>query len=511
MARDVATTLPAEIWLHVFSLLGIWDIRSMMKVHRAFYTYSRPFLWRSLVLCTLESKDRWQAKAIIRNPTLGQHITELNLRPTFSLFGGTRPPIRAWTSIWVADPPIQTWFGLLSRIDWHQPRRSLRHFTYSQKTLSTALAVIPHLTGLRKLWVSPRFIPGSSPNPEPYYKLWSNLQTNHLTSIAFSLPSWASLQIFSGALSNSRVTFPCLETLDLHIFVPLSDNYDPDQFERGIRVIADAGRDSLRFLRLASPPWDAQFSSSKLFSGIGFFPHLIHFDYTAFSYEDEAPVTRFIARHRSSLDRLNITGFVHQLFPRLLVSGSDNTAIHSMNLTSLVLKYRVKHDFLWSIGEPSLRSYADTLTTLIITPYWWGPDAFSYQDIDRLVSSLYRSPNGALLQQFKIPITYLCPEVFDLLSNRLENLHTLEILYHALVACLDSEAEEPLVFWENMGDKTYPNWKIQWFNLDTIDEIGTERSRKEVMHRVFKLAIPSIKKFEARNWTDLEVKIESHH
>ncbi|TFK62694.1 hypothetical protein BDN72DRAFT_377221 [Pluteus cervinus] len=63
---DLATTLPEEVWFRIFDLLTFQDIRSMMKVHRVFYTYSRPFIWRTLELCNPESTwHRKQAKAIV--------------------------------------------------------------------------------------------------------------------------------------------------------------------------------------------------------------------------------------------------------------------------------------------------------------------------------------------------------------------------------------------------------------------------------------------------------------
>ncbi|TFK61950.1 hypothetical protein BDN72DRAFT_413816 [Pluteus cervinus] len=510
---DVATTLPAEMWSRIFDLLSLEDIRKMRQVHSVFETYSRMFIWESLVLCSLGSKRMKQAEAIVCNPSLGQHVKELHLQPSIPKMGQTdptrRPPmdLRATISLWFADPPIRTWSGVLSRIEWKHPIRSYRHISKSRKASSVASAVVPHLTQLRILCISTLLGRGARPSPEPYHELWSNIHTNNLTTIFFSLSPLAALQIFSGAVRSSQVTFPCLETLHLHVSSYREDKFDLDKFEEDIRVIADTGRDSLKALRLSHvPSYDLRPPASRLFSGIGFFPNLAHFDFFAYFCDDETPVTRFITHHHSSLRRLNIEGCVHQIFPRLHVL--EINSFPSMRLTCLGFKYEVLHDhgLAWApMGEPSLRSYADSLTTLRITPSFM--DAFTFQHADRLVSSLYKSPGGALLQRLKIPISSLCPEVFDLLSNALENLHALAIMYNRLVAFVGSTANEPNLFWQSMRARTYPNWNVRQFSLEIIGTYG-EPSREE--KEILTLAIPSITMFEPSSWWDLDIRIEEH-
>ena len=80
---------------------------------------------------------------------------------------------------------------------------------------------------------------------------------------------------------------------------------------------------------------------------------------------------------------MNASGYIHQLFPRL-------PADEPPKLTALGIRYRVQQDIInfWSIGQPSLRPYAHTLTTLVITIAWlgFGRDilfAFSYEDLKK--------------------------------------------------------------------------------------------------------------------------------
>ncbi|TFK67774.1 hypothetical protein BDN72DRAFT_75795 [Pluteus cervinus] len=190
---DLATTVPPELWLRILELLDPQDIETMRLVHRVFDAYARPLLaGRSIVFGRLKPKYRNQARAVISNPSLGQLVKTLKVLPSFYEFigeGDFSRPIDAPTSIWIADPPIRTWFDLLTRINWRHPMRSIRHFVYSRKTLSTALAVLPHLTQLRVLWVSNWPYRVLNPDPKPYLALWSKLQTHHLTTLAFAFSS----------------------------------------------------------------------------------------------------------------------------------------------------------------------------------------------------------------------------------------------------------------------------------------------------------------------------------
>ncbi|TFK65519.1 hypothetical protein BDN72DRAFT_962435 [Pluteus cervinus] len=496
---DLATTLPAELWLHIFELLTIRDIQGMMMVHRVFYNYSCPFMWRSLVLYSRESKHQTQVRAIMRNLTFGQHVMELHLRPILrvrELNGKPFSPLNPLPSVRVSNRLIRT--------------PQVPDVPYSQAALSTALAVLPHLTRLRTLWVSTWLSSGDHPSPEPYRILWSNLPTNNLTSVAFTFSSWAPLKLISEAICDSQVSFPCLETLDLHSFVEPHENCDSEPFERSIRVIADAGRNSLKSLRLALFPHDNRPPPSRLFSGIGLFPNLVHFDFTAFHCKDDILVTAFLGGHHSTLKKLNIRGFAHQLFPCLHLA--ETKASRSMKLTSLGFQYQTERRFSpWSFGgEPSLRAYADSLTTLSFSPAWILPDfqcAFKHEDLCKVVSSLYR-PSGALLQRLRIPVEYLCPEFFDLLSHHLVNLHTLDIAHRKLVTHVGSMHEAPHEFWQEMKKRTYPNWKVERFSLvDALYWIPCWPVLGDEQKQIMKHAIPSIKAFGDCEWQDLEVNV----
>ncbi|TFK67779.1 hypothetical protein BDN72DRAFT_898685 [Pluteus cervinus] len=421
---------------------------------------------------------------------LGQHVKMLKVLPSDYESTGqghsrdTNLRIDAPTSIWLADPPIRRLFDLRK---WKHPIRAIRHFTYSKRTLSTALAVLPHLIQLRVLVLAiwPRDVVNPNPKPVP----------GPLVEAPYTPPH----------RSYSQTTFPGLETFYLGTSLqPNEYNWDPEELEDAIRVIASTGRETVKFISLCDNNHPL-LPLSVLLSGLGFFPKLVQLDFDCYrcDYDEpiKAPLTRFLECHRSSLERLHVDAYI-RLFPRLPATRSD--APQSPKLTSLGLEYHVK-PLMWSIGQPSLRSYANTLTTLVITSRFSSydaPFAFSHRDLNTLVSSLYISPGGALLQRLQVPVMYLSPQIFDMLSNRLENLNTLNLPHHALVSNLGSEIKETAAFWQEMTNRTYSNWKIRRFYLSSPgDRYGLSPEEEEIMTRV----IPSIESYSAGSWLDLRI------
>ncbi|TFK61138.1 hypothetical protein BDN72DRAFT_965341 [Pluteus cervinus] len=456
-----ATSLPQELWLLIFKLLSLEEVKQMILVHRVFHRYGQSFLWQTLTLCTLSERHYKKAQAIIRDPILAIHVKHLRLVPTNydSETPNFRNPHKAPTNLWTCEG----WRGALKPAMWKHPHRSFDHFRRSWTSQSTAIRVGPLLTEIRKLTVVTWSSEKVSPPVKPYLALREVLfpRLNQIRCLDLTLKSSKAISLFSTIFRG--IVFDRLEVLNLDLAVGQRHPHWDDEFEETIRAIADTGRSSLQSLAvsmsLLTPFAVSDLRYPSLFSGLGCFPCLRHFQFThcrvnGWVFRDSDVLAQFLHNHRSSLSKVGIyIPFPNTNLPFLEQTQSGGAS--KLKLVSIQIAGPLQRPFI----PTGLQPYSDTLTTLVLdtTPPspWSSPRGFGYQEIQELVLSLHSPSRGVLLRRLQIPIVNLSPEIFDLMSTYLENLHTLGLTYHILVGNEnDSEAENEVL-------RCFPRWDLE--------------------------------------------------
>ncbi|TFK61936.1 hypothetical protein BDN72DRAFT_849184, partial [Pluteus cervinus] len=449
-----------------------------------------------------QDRNHEKAKKVLENPaSLAPHVKVLSLLPDSNHWEVKHGRYsRLYADVWTSDPPIQMWFPLRRWMNWKHPIQSIRHFSRSRETLNTALAVIPHLTQLRKLSFLTWDDLHVRPSPAPYYyTLFASFRANNLRCLCLGLYS-SSLHILAGVMRTSRIVFESLETIDLQLTINGNDQDTPTDFAEDLRVIVDCGRNSLIHFRASYTPFNDAHPLVTLFSALGVIPKLASFDFTSLHSLDETPICDFLLQHHSTLKRITLNIVAQDTFPRL---PGENTG-QSPKLASLFLFYRFLEPNRWTIS-PSLKVYANTLTTLVVSPWCLNIDSrgpFTHDYVPALLLSLSRPLYRSPLRRLKIAVLRLYPDIFDLLSSYLEDLHTLDLTYHTLIGRRNQESVDETAFWHNILSRSYPNWGLERLDLCHCFSNAVLQHLDSDQVRVLTGVFPSVKDFGVIDWSD---------
>ncbi|TFK60931.1 hypothetical protein BDN72DRAFT_490961 [Pluteus cervinus] len=489
-----AMDIPIDIWLLIFDMLPSESVRALMLVHRMFFNHARRLLWRSLLLCTMDDRHRTKTRAILRDPTLASQVRHVILEPT--RYRRDMP-----TNLWTCDPSIQTWKDIAKLMTWQHPLKPWKHFLRSREDIELTTEVVPLLTNVRKVSII-TWDENIRPDPEPYRKIWKGLSAEHLQCLSLYINSGTALVTFSDVLQTSAITFEHLQTFSLALSI--GGSYSTSKFQQDVKVIVGLGIHSVRCLRL-----DIRFRRDilqTLLDGLGFFPNLIHFDcrfqgdWTVTANDSFTLNTGFLREHMSTLSCLKLASYVSHLFPL------TPFAVAPLKLSYLQLICSGALTWPWITQGLNMERYADTLTTLIISLSQHQASGLHYDAVAQLVLGLHKPQSGTLLRRLQLPVQFLSPEILDLLSNHLENLHTLEIVYGNLVATLVLFIEEVGQFWWNVGTRNYENWKLRSFVLRPAATkvsrlLSGGLSESQTQNALSKL-VPSLESFGPIDWSD---------
>ncbi|TFK63741.1 hypothetical protein BDN72DRAFT_963715 [Pluteus cervinus] len=406
-ATNIATSVPPEIWLRIFELLSFQELKNLTLVHRVFAEYARPRIWRKLSLCTLDQQCHGKAQLIIRQPELALYVEHLHLRPGYNTE-------RAPTDLWTCDPSIRTWVDVAKAAKWKQLTKPWRHFLRSRQSIAAAVRIAPLLTNLSKLIITASFSDDYQPNPDPYHKLWIGLKESRLRCLEIHFYSHSSLKTFSSILRTSSIVLNQFEAFFLTIWgLSCSDK----EIQKDVQALADVGRGSLRSLGVTINTY--QPIQTALMNGLGFFPNLVHFNGSFHNDHPHECVTEFLLRHRSTLVCLSLEGYIHHLLPVVIFKSMPDFS-GPLKLTSIRLidRHRGMEPF-WSIVQPRMTAYADTLTTLAITTGRHNRQlqhGFDYKEVEEVILSLYKPSQGVLLRKLRLPLEYLSPDIINLMQ-----------------------------------------------------------------------------------------------
>ncbi|TFK64250.1 hypothetical protein BDN72DRAFT_925921 [Pluteus cervinus] len=480
-----STSLPPELWDIILGLLSPTDIKQLTLVHSTLYARGRPFLWKTVNLCTLRKSDRVKARAIIQNPALGSYIKHLRLKPTnyeqrlqltWGLGQYIENPTNIRTRICDSSSSIKTWADVAKLIDWKHPTRGFWNFRISRKTAELAVQVASYLTEVRKITFQPGFYEEALlPDPRLYHQIFRNIRPNQVRCLDLDFCSGSAVQLFGKVVRELQLTFELLDTLILRITVH-HDVVVPWDFKSDIQVIADMGRVSLQSLEISwsVKPTLPSSSLGHLLDSLGFFPRLRRFNFTWYNSNRNIDqiLIGFIQKHHTTLSHLGFGHNLNELFTLLLTLTNSRQKLHMPNLSSIGLMNRnTKWPLLtFTTVQPKFSFYANTLTTLIIEDQYRIYPGLTYQDVFELVSSLDSAPGhhrpggSSCLRRLKIPIRSLSPEVFDIMSNHLRSLLTLDITYMWLVGHKDEDSSvnqnSKALFWREMRFRQYPDWGV---------------------------------------------------
>ncbi|TFK61139.1 hypothetical protein BDN72DRAFT_904370 [Pluteus cervinus] len=506
---DAVTSLPPELWLLIFQLLPIDDIKRMMLVHSVFHGYSQPFLWQTLTLCTLSKRHISKAEAIIRSdPIRALHVKHLRLIP--SNYESETPnvgdPDTTPTNLWVC----QGWRHALENTTQLFP--SFDHLRISWASQRTAGQVAPLLNEIQKLTVVTWFFEDVTPPIKPYLALWKALfpGLSQLRVLDLTFKSSTAISLFSAVFRGAL--FHRLETINLDLIVgPRHPEWD-NRFEETIRAIVDMGRSSLRSLTVATSSaltWGYEFSYASLFSAFGVLPHLLHFDFSylgdGWEVRDNGFITQFLDNHRSTLSRVGL--FIPA--PNHLPLLEPTYEFHPGDTLKGKL---VSLHLVSNIGDPftptGLRPYAETLTTLVLETMWNNPSCgFCYPEVLKLISSLDVPSHGVLLRKLQIPIVNLSPEIFDLVSSNLDNLDTLGLAYHFLVGDKDCRDEDEPAFRGEMGHRSFRDWGLQHVYARRLKmKLPGDEERDSQLSQFIASRIPSVRRVGPIDWSDVAIR-----
>ncbi|TFK72077.1 hypothetical protein BDN72DRAFT_957552 [Pluteus cervinus] len=500
---DVVTSLPPEIWHHILSLLSIDDIKELALAHRIFYAYGRPFLWHTLNLCSLRKSDRIRTRTILQDPALGLYVQHLLLAPNnneqlerYSPAPGVEWYIQNPTNVWVC-PSVRTWLDVAKRVNWRKPRHSLLHFRISRKTVDVAAELAPLLTNVRKISFHPRFYEDLQPNPHPYCQVLRSICPNRVRCLDLNFCSASAFYLFAEIVRELQITFELLDTLILSIAV-FYDVAFPWEFKRDIQTIADIGRPSLQSLSVCWGVGKETPKTEDLFDGLGFFPRLSSFHLTW--SRDPDYIAGFLLKHQATLSQI---GFKNRLSSLLTFLPRIPRLPHisSVNLVNVAITYPYI-----AVIKPEFSFCAHSITALSIRNTHRNYHGFSYQDLFDLVSSLCIPEHGSCLRRLRIAVKYLSPEVFDILSNYLTRLQTLDITYWHLVGDIreSSNVSQQGLFWRNMRYRQYSDWRLRC--LDASRFVYGNSIRNFPLLRLLSRRIPAVQELGPFDWTDIEIK-----
>ncbi|TFK61940.1 hypothetical protein BDN72DRAFT_849188 [Pluteus cervinus] len=524
-SRTHATSLrlPPELWVTIFELLVLKDIQSLLLVHRMIYRCGRPFLFRDIVLCSLDEKRMEKVDLVLREPALATHIRHLHIEPGRWFHQQVGFAKEAQMNLWLSTAPTHTWIQKFKYIRqqgyWRHPMQLYHNLLRSMKSIriSTQLVQIPSLANIQKVTVTFWF-PNGQPGPsaEPYYHLWKeiSLRTDRLRCLHLKLGPGRALPIFAEALRKSGTKFAVLDTLILRIATWL-DSEDNETLEEDIRFIADSTRSTVR--SLAASFSDHHISRSEmLFRALGTFPQLSHLDIWSFCPVAEDEFNQFILGHHSTLMNLRLSRFLSLGYPLFLfdipVSEPNRGKGKFTKLTSVNLWYRIpNHEPLLDQLSPNFVQISNLLTTLVLTcQFKPGLDRGLYLDeLTVIVLSLYKSDGGARLKRLKVPLMWLSPEFFDLMGNYLENLEVLDLTYQKVTMFQGSEVEQTGLFWRCMSKRRFPEWYLKSLDINRF-VVGGPPEQNLPMMRFLSRRIPTVEEFGPFDWSDTQVDMEIH-
>ncbi|TFK63704.1 hypothetical protein BDN72DRAFT_963743 [Pluteus cervinus] len=494
MAASSETSLPVELWSRIVQFLSSCDIQNLVLTCRYLHSCASAHNWRRLTLCTSEPQQLERIQSIIRNPGLGHHVKHLRFKPRDWANGETMH-----TSLWVEDNP--TWWGLLDSRYWFAPSKSRRHLIQSRESIEAATKVIPHLTNLHEITVIPSFSQSRHPVSRPYCVLWASLRVERIRRLNLQLHSVGVLQVFSKAIRESNIIFHCLDILSLDLGYRLPDY---PGLENDLRAIADCGRDNVTICGFFLPSRPGP-HFSKVISALGCFPKLSQLHLKVFQSSWEPDPTRdylipFLIKHRSVLSRLQLSSyFFDQTFPESIFVPHTATSLplSALSITCDPIPYT-----RFPGPVPSIARFGDTLTTLVLdlSPSSRG---WLYKELHDLFIHLHKPSHGILLRRFMTRVLRLSPDIFDLMSDHLEKLETLELGYTKLVGANGLDDSDEDLFKHNLGTRTYTSWGLRRLHLRSMySSLPSALLMEFVADR-----IPSVKEFGPFDWSDICLKI----
>ncbi|TFK61948.1 hypothetical protein BDN72DRAFT_903656 [Pluteus cervinus] len=450
---DLATTLPAELWLYICDFLPRKDILKLSTVHPILRAYAHPHTWKILTLETAHGASNEQMTVLLGEPALRSYVTQIVIKAT--------TPRRAGV--------------------WEQPFLHLRHALLSYQSTSAILEVVP------------------------------NLENNHIVTklrcLHLELGSRETLEIFSSSLRDSAVVFEHINALILHLYVGQGT-----EFMENVRTIADACRTSIQALRLIFGSFNTQSNSvAAVLSSLGAFPHLGHFDFTTDTDSGARVYQEFVMKHRSTLMCLQTTTRNPCLLPLSLYSA-DPSVDPPRNIKALNFAHEVPgtpYWWMWSglSGLENLARYAGALTTLIleIIPGSTGiRRGLDFQEVTEIVTQLDQKPHGVLLERLKLTVSHLRPQLIDLMASYLGKLHILDLTYMILVNKAGQNTNEVgrsfVSSYLHSPEVNCPqDWKLQSVDLNS----GRGRQNMDLM-RLAASRIPSIRAYGPFDWSDAD-------
>ncbi|TFK61937.1 hypothetical protein BDN72DRAFT_413540 [Pluteus cervinus] len=304
-------------------------------------------------------------------------------------------------------------------------------------------------------------------------------------------------------MTNPAVVFDSLEQLIFSIGFAEEDGKYVG-LEDDIRAAANCGRGSLLSLGILFNFRSARYSTD-LISGLGFFPKLTHLHLTSsnplfreHAVQFKERMGSFIADHHKTLKRLRAptVSLDNLVLDQMLITDSK-----PLQLTDLSVPFR---EIVGDRPVPisSFGRYADTLTTLMLCPTIYPCHAsrgLDYREVVPIIESLSRPSHPILLRRLMLKVAHLSPELFDLFSRLLVNLHTLQLEYTLLLGG-EGLTTPTLPFRRVMNKRRYNHWKLQ-----TIHIYSTQGNDLDIMQFLAE-RIPSVRSCGIIDWSDIRLE-----
>ncbi|KAG2012017.1 hypothetical protein CC2G_012068 [Coprinopsis cinerea AmutBmut pab1-1] len=511
------STLPHSIWLHVAQYLSPLFLRDLLTVNRTFFELAMDIRYRQLMFAYLDER---MVKNLVRlkDPEVAKRVRIVHIDPSFIplessahlCFTPSKPDCV------IKHRSLRTILGdianlLLEQRNSRHPKyrimQSLKRRDDIVELLSEVLAGLPNVTDYYVSWTGSAPVGSTTTHRIPASFLTSPFQPNlRKLSLNISLHNVPSL-----LTPTSRIP---QQLEELHLSLHSEHVGDEKEITHILQhhLAPAVSQLEASLKRLVISAWEPT-DLSPLFDNLRHFPALddlsINIPAQDCHLGDPAGLNGFLSRHQSTLRCLRLrptqyggkelnqdsSSSLHEWI-KDATAGVNFTKLHVLDMTSSL--------FPVATSLVCLQRFARTLSSLSLTG--------AYRSYDDVAEAIQLSTHDSCasgrpgLLQLRIGLVSLCPELIDLIAEKLPNLQRLELLvkdiFPSIVGSRPSSPGDVQVprrrqieaFFSEMELRHYSSWKLEC--LAVLADMLPEKACYETsLEEVFFRCIPSLRSF----------------
>ncbi|KAH9479266.1 hypothetical protein JR316_0007854 [Psilocybe cubensis] len=494
--------IPHEIWLHIAHFLPALVLQDLLTVNSAFFQLAMDCRYRQMSFAYLDNR-MLRRLARLKDPLVAKRVRILHVYPGFLKEAldkerhDPEPILRRSLRDKLVD--IANLVLEPKRPTKHPRIRLLRTLKRAEDVVQLMLEVLSGLPNVTDYYVTWCGMPSISATAVPF--LSTVFQGNlRKLSLDLSLENMRNLLTPSFKVDN-------LQELQLTIH---SENID-SVWERNEILTAHLApaisrlRSTLRILMIQS--WEPA-DLSPLLCAVKRLPALeqlvIAVPVESTHLGDPRGLAQFLSVHRLSLRTLCLRATQiggRGLTPDLVSFDTwIRSAINGVNLPKLRVLDISSNLFPVYTSLSCLSQFASTITSLSLTGCYR-----TFDDVEEVVSMLSGRKQG--LSRLRIGLVSLSPQLIDIISTKLSQLHRLElvvkyILPHAwdcpeftsVVTGAGQQAEQIDLFLSEMSTRQYSHWNLEHMSV-LADFLPYRPHYESLLEQVFMRCIPSIRTF----------------